>query len=30
MMGITSKKSMPAHSAHTLFLYLCEETNYTK
>ena len=26
MMGITSKKSMPAHSAHTLFLYLCEIT----
>ena len=30
MMGITSKKSMPAHDAHTLFLYLCEITNYTK
>ena len=30
MMGITSKKSMPAHSAHTLFLYLCEITNDMK
>lgn len=30
MMGITSKKSMPAHSAHMLFLYLCEITNDMK